>query len=238
MHFCKKFVNKLLRKTIRMEPTNKSSLWKLPLVAFLTLLLTSCLKEGDDTIVLPLPDGRIPYSVISRNLQDSLTTHGFQIHEGLYPPTVAGSYLIEPMSLDFASDQAPASYVNLMMTFSSQTQRGLLKYWELQNTDLHNIPIDGQSLEANVIGNGNDFTVYCYQNVTENSSIGMQLWRVKTATVISGTMTDTGIANCQYAYILLEKEINDINYALSFPKDSTFRIFSDGNSFAGKLNIP
>ena len=220
-----------------MTTENRIISGKLLAIALLTTLLTSCLKDGDDTVVLPLPDGRIPYSVISRDLQDSLTDHGFRIHEGLYPPTVTGRYLMSPMALDYASDFAPVSYVNLVMTFRDQTRRGLLKYQEQQNTDVENIPVDGQSIQANVIGSGNDFTVYCYQNVSEDIN-GAQIWRVKTATLVSGTMTDSGIANCQYAYIILEKEINDSSYASSIPADSTYRLFSDGNNFATRLSLP
>lgn len=225
-----------MRRDNPMNPTSRSTYWNLTIIAILTFLLASCLKDGDETVVLPLPDGRIPHQVVSRNLQDSLAMHGFQIHEGLYPPSVSGQYLMQPMTMLFASDQAPASYVNLMMTFGNQTQRGRLNYWESQNTDLHTLPVEGQSVEANIIGNGDNFTVYCHQYVDGYSSSGVQLWRVKTATLVSGTITDTGIANCQYAFIILGKEISDMNYAMSFPDDSTYRLFSDGNGFAGKVN--
>ena len=34
------------------------------MLVFPIFMLTGCMKEGTDTIVLPLPDGKIPYSVI------------------------------------------------------------------------------------------------------------------------------------------------------------------------------
>ena len=71
-------------------------------------LFTGCLKEGNDTIVLPLPDGKIPYSLIPESLQDSLRAHGFEINEGIEPPMIMGKYLSSPMQLQYASD----NYIN------------------------------------------------------------------------------------------------------------------------------
>ena len=197
-------------------------------------LVTSCLKEGTDTLVLPLPDGRIPYSVISEALQDSLTHHGMIIHEGVNPPMVVGTYLVAPMTKDYASDNAPGSYVNLLMSFANQIERGVLSYQELQNTDLLQIPVTGQSIEANIIGSDSNFTVYCYQNVVEKNGDN-PLWRVKTATVVSGTMSTGGIYNCQYSVIILEREIFDSNYESSIPVEGTFRLFHDGDNYTVKL---
>lgn len=196
-------------------------------VAFLFLLTaTSCLKEGDDTIVLPLPDGTIPTSVIPQNLQDSLTSHGFIINEGLYPPTIDGSYLISQMQLTYASDDYVNTFYNMYITFADQQPRGILKYSETQYVN-----VDGESIEANVIGNGNDFTMYCYQYVDKTVD-SVQVLRCKTATVISGTKTPAGIRNCRYAYILLEKEAINEDYNSSMPEAETYRIYIDSDSLA------
>ena len=68
------------------------------------LLFSGCLKEGNDTIVLPLPDGKIPYSVIPEQLQDSLRTHGLTIHEGVNPGNIDGRFLSSPIVLHYSSD--------------------------------------------------------------------------------------------------------------------------------------
>ena len=124
-------------------------------------MLSGCMKEGNDTIVLPLPDGKIPYSVIPENLQDSLRLRGLTINEGLNPDTINGRFVSAPMVLHYASDNYQEAFYDLYMSFSGQTRRGMIKYYETQKRE----DIDGQSIMANVIGEGKDVTMYCFQNV-------------------------------------------------------------------------
>ena len=68
---------------------SKTRIASLALGAVVCLMaFSSCLKYGDDTIVLPQPTGKIPPSVIPTDLQDSLIHHDFPIHEGVEPPDV------------------------------------------------------------------------------------------------------------------------------------------------------
>ena len=150
------------------------------------LLFSGCLKEGNDTIVLPLPDGKIPYSVIPEQLQDSLRTHGLTIHEGVNPGNIDGRFLSSPMVLHYSSDNYQELFYDLYMSFSGQKPRGMVKYSETQKHEY----IDGKSYMANVIGEGNDVTMYCLQNVFECSSSGDTLWKSRTATVVSGTLCE------------------------------------------------
>ena len=99
------------------------------------LLFSGCLKEGTDTIVLPIPDGKIPYSVIPENLQDSLRTRGLDIHEGLNPDTLNGKFLAAPMILRYASDNYQEDFYDLYMAFSGQNPRGLIRYRETQKRE-------------------------------------------------------------------------------------------------------
>ena len=156
------------------------------------LLFSGCMKEGNDTIVLPLPDGKIPYSVIPEQLQDSLRTHGLTIHEGVNPGNIDGRFLSSPMVLHYSSDNYQELFYDLYMSFSGQKPRGMVKYSETQKHEY----IDGKSYMANVIGEGNDVTMYCLQNVFECSSSGDTLWKSRTATVVSGTLCDDGIKYC------------------------------------------
>ena len=145
------------------------------LVVLPIILFSGCLKEGNDTIVLPIPDGKIPYSVIPEKLQDSLRLSGLTIHEGLNPDTINGRFVAAPMVLHYASDNYQELFYDLYMSFSGQTRRGLIKYYETQKRD----DINGKSIMANVIGEGKDVTMYCYQNVFECNQKGDTLWRSK-----------------------------------------------------------
>lgn len=199
------------------------------ILAFGGLLFTSCVKEGDDTIVLPLPDGKIPYSVIPERLQDSLVNNGFTIYEGINPPNIEGIYLAAPLDLHYASDDYQNLFYDLTMTFSGQKRRGMVTYSERQRDT-----VEGESISAQVIGHDSCFTMYCYQYVSEYSG-AEQLWRCKIATVISGIATGRGIRNCQYSYIMLENEAIDDYYMSQLANIETFRIYFDGDKMAKKI---
>lgn len=203
----------------------------LGVLLFPIMMFSGCLKEGDDTLVLPVPDGKIPYNVIPQRLQDSLIAHGFNIHEGMTPPTLNGSYLASPMDLTYASDSYQNLFYDLYMTFSGQTQRGKVKYTESQRDT-----INGTSFFADVIGTDSSFTMYCYQNIASCGSQGDTLWRCTTTTIVSGQLSPEGIKECQYSNIVLDKWAADPYFLSQMPDAGTFRIWTDGDSLARKIS--
>lgn len=203
----------------------------LGLLLFPIMMFSGCLKEGDDTLVLPIPDGKIPYSVIPKSLQDSLTANGFVIFEGMTPPTINGTYLSSPMNLDYASDSYQNLFYDLYMTFSNQTARGKVRYSESQRDT-----INGTSFFADVIGTDSNFTMYCYQNIASCGNQGDTLWRCTTATIVSGQLVEGGIKNCQYSNIVLDKWAANDYFNSQMPDEGTFRIWSDGDSLARKIS--
>lgn len=192
-------------------------------------LFASCLKEGNDTLVLPLPDGKIPYSVIPSNLQDSLLDNGFVINEGITPPSIEGVYLISPHTLLYASDGYSNAFFDITMTFANQKARGMVTYAERQRDT-----VEGTSISAQVIGHDSCFTMYCFQNLSEYSGPD-QLWTCRIATVVSGIATAKGFRNCQYSYIMLDKEAVNEEYYSQLAEKETFRIYYDGDSIATKI---
>ena len=199
------------------------------LIIAVCLLFSSCLKEGDDTIVIPLPDGKIPVSVIPTNMQESLTDNGFVINEGITPPNIEGMFVASPFDLLYSSDNYINSFYNLTMTMRDQKRRGMVIYTERQRDT-----IDGESIAAQVIGHDSCFTMYCYQYLQEYSGAEL-LWKCKTATVVSGVMTPVGIRNCQYAFIMLEKDAPTTYYYNQLADINTLRIFCDGDGIASKI---
>lgn len=193
------------------------------------ILFTSCVKDGDDTIVLPLPDGKIPYSVIPERLQDSLVANGFTINEGINPPNIEGVYLAAPLDLHYASDGYTNRFYDLTMTLTGQKMRGMITYSERQRDT-----VEGSSILAQVIGHDSCFTMYCYQYLTEYSD-AVQLWKCKIATVISGISTNNGFRDCQYSYIMLDREAINDYYMSQLADYETFRIYYDGDKLAKKI---
>lgn len=191
------------------------------------LFFASCLKDSDETIVLPFPYGKIPYSVIPQDVQDSLKAHGFTICEGIEPPIIEGRYLSTPHKLTYASDgYVNPRFHNVYMWMQGQTPRNRVVYIETQDTSVH-----GRSLQASVIGKEQFFTMYCYQVQSEVEQQDT-LWSCKTATVVSGIMTDSGIANCQYAQVVLDTFASSPVYATRLPCKGTYRIFCDSDGLA------
>ncbi len=200
-------------------------------LALSIFLLSGCLKEGDETLVLPTPDGKIPYSVVPERLQDSLRDNGFVIHEGLCPPSIEGKYKISPMSLHYASDEYVNSFFDLTMAFAGQYRRGAISYSESQSDT-----VLGRSTDACVIGEGDDFTMYCFQYVFRNNAKGDTLYKCSLATVVSGTVVSGGIQDCQYSNIILDKWAQNDYYASQIPDIETFRIWNDGNALATRIS--
>jgi hypothetical protein len=193
-------------------------------------LLTGCLKEGNDTIVLPQPYGKIPYDVIPEHIQEQLSMNGFVIHEGVNPATIKGKFKASPMDCKFASDGVRLDFVELFMEFSGQSLRGKINYIQGQSDTifLDEAQINdviGNAERARVIGEDSNITVYCIQTIQLDKSS----WS-KTASVVSGTLTKTGLKNFQYAEYIIDKEdewgrISDVG---------TYRYWNDGDNMAEK----
>lgn len=201
-------------------------------IAILSILaFSSCLKDGENTVVLPVPSGKIPADVIKLELQDSLRAHEFEINEGIEPPNVEGCYLLSPMDLQYASDNYVNTFYDLTFRFFGQYQRGRLSYQEKQNNEAF-----GNSIMANAIGKGNKFSVYTIQVISNTNTSGDTLWKCTIATVVSGLKDSTGIANCQYAYVLKDKWAKNDYYYSRLPEINTFRIWNDLDSLAVPTN--
>ena len=204
----------------------------LGLLVLPVFLFSGCLKEGDDTIVLPIPNGKIPYDVIPEHIQDSLTAHGFAIFEGVYPPTIEGKYVAQPMDLQYASDwYVNPNFRQLYMVFAGQRMRGQIDYQQSQedtifyNEAMHNV-VNGQAIRAKVIGKDSNFTMYCVQTISPDET-----WWCKTASVVSGTLTKAGIKDCQYAEYIIDRG-GDVS---RLSEVGTYRYWNDGNQLANKV---
>ena len=193
-----------------------------------TMLCTSCQKEGNDTMVLPLNDGRISPYVVPIPEQRQLTDNGFTVHEGVEPPDIQGVYLAAPLVNIYASDDYRNDYYDLLMKFEHQYKRGMVEYSESQRDT-----VNGASITAQIIGHDSCFTMYCTQYISEYSGNTL-LFNCKVATVISGIITESGIKDLQYAYILQEKEQPNPEYFPLAPVN-TVRIYKDNDNLASKI---
>ncbi len=207
---------------------NKKSITGLICAAITAMVATSCLKEGSETIVLPGIEKEIPETVIPIDLQEELSSHGFIIYPGNEPPIVDGSYLVSPVEMIYASDNySNTAFNNLRITFTGQNPRGVIRYSESQADT-----VNGASLQAHIIGKGDNFTLYCLQDITSASNA----WSCRTATLVSGTKKNNGIQNIHYAFVMLESASTSTNGISPLAPSGTVRVFCDGDNLATKLN--
>lgn len=181
--------------------------------------LTGCLKEGADTIALPL--GKIPDGVIPIAIRDQFEQY-MPIYEGIAPPRIVGEYLAQPLTLVFTSDynfDVGHVFAPQYFAFESQSSSGMARYKERQGGGETEAP------NVYVVGEGNNFTAYFISTSANYSSDGELRSTSKMSTIMSGTLTNEGISNYRYAFIMLEKD--DPNHILM--EVNEYRVFEDGD---------
>ena len=164
---------------------------KLIAVVICFAAFTSCLKEDDATVLLPLPIGEI-YGV---DLPQGMLDH-IGVNEGTTPPDVDGAYLASPLTLEYASDNYwNDDYYDLYVAFTQVEGRLRTTYRESQSQT------SGTAPEARIIGSGNSFTVYFTSQMRNDA----EQWSCTTLTIISGRLTSQGIEDFQYCNAMLSK---------------------------------
>jgi len=187
---------------------------------------TGCLKEDMDTIALPV--GKIPQNVIPDDIRNRLENY-IDIYEGDNPPDITGEYIVYPNMLVYDSENSwDYEYMGAtqLLSFKKQTSSGEVTYMEL---DVFN---NGYSLidetEMHVVGSGNNLTAYMITETKASDNSGNITSSSKKAVIISGTVTEAGIKNFQYAFVMLDKY--DPNNTLMDINE--YRVFKDGDGVA------
>ncbi|MBV5314030.1 MAG: hypothetical protein JZU47_12085 [Prolixibacteraceae bacterium] len=188
----------------------------------LTVSLSSCLTDDNETLVLPKVMYAKPIEeVVPLAIQQQLKVY-MPIYAGTTPPDIEGTYLINPDALVYTSDGQ--YYVGKVFTdetimFSGQNSvTNMIAYKTKQGA------VSESSDDVSVSGSDDNFTAY-FNTVGEYDD---KVTTFKTATIISGTISPSGIRNLTSAFVMLEK--NDPNKILMAVND--YRIFKDGNGLA------
>ncbi|MDO3390408.1 fimbrillin family protein [Bacteroides sp. ET489] len=143
------------------------------------------------------------------------------IYTGVNPPIVEGTYFADPLETVHCEDEGMGGYdpghivESLIINFSNQnTSDNTVDYNEREVDGSHVGAGDG----AFISGSGNNFTAFF--NVT-GSTNGIS---TKTALIISGTKSSSGISNLYYAFVMVEKGYDPDNELM---KEGVFRVFKD-----------
>ena len=182
--------------------------------------MAACGDDKDDDSDNGNKDTRID-QVIPSDIRKQVAKY-IPIYDGKTPPNVEGVYVMSPPMIVFDStdnyDVGDSNFADLFLNFRNQNMsNNTIDFKEKQSTS-----VDTAS-GAFISGEGNNFSVYFNTTGTWESIT------YKTALVVSGTKTSSGISNIYYAFIMTDKK-NDVNNEVMDVGD--FRVFKDGDGLA------
>lgn len=197
-------------------------------ISLSALLITSCTKNEDSTIVLIGEEQYIDeiLDVIPDSLVSTFNSY-VKIHRGYFPPNIQGEYIFSPKKRVYtnATTPWPLEVVerDVFLRFSDQHNR--------VSTFLHREQNNTETDTVYVIGHDTYFTVYYQEN--KLLDYGMYEVKIKRGIIYSGRLMNDGIRNLFYASIIMdvEDESNNTGPYETQPV-GTFFIYKDGNGVA------
>lgn len=205
---------------------NIKTLLILGLLASIGLMLSSCTKN-DETTIVPIGTEYYIDDILSA-VPDSLQTQFFaafgNVPAGAIPPKIEGSYVMDPKQR-VASNLSgwPVNTIepNVYLRFAKQ-HNGIV------NMDL-NETTETVTDTVFVCGSGDNFAVYFVED--KDYELG---W-MRRGVIMKGKVTDNGLADFRYATIVLEtKDYSNGQFGL-YP-NGTYFIYKDGNGLAENLD--
>ena len=162
---------------------------------------------------------RLEY-VIPAEIREKLDDY-IPINEGIDPPIIEGTYFLDPQVTVYCEDYGSGGYepgrivVSEYLTFYNQnTTKNTIDFYE----ESANGSSWQEASGAFVMGEGNEFSAFFN---THGESRGIY---TKTALLISGTKTSSGIYNLYYAFVMVEKGDDPNNELMA---EGVFRVFKD-----------
>lgn len=201
----------------------RNGLRRLLWITVVLLSLSSCLKEGDTTVLVNDPQ-EVPF-ITDYFPEDLLDLFGEEyVHFGDQPPVVDMEFKSQH---EFVATNLQPPYAPQIGGLSPITYYHKLQQQYLQIADY--IGMNSEEDRCRLIspvyltGSGDDFTVYYYEAPqTEGSP--------EHAVLMSGTLTASGIKNFRYGYKIMRYNDSVVS-PLAYPANSIF-IFRDWDGMA------
>lgn len=197
-------------------------------------------------------EGSVPANVVPYELQEKMGQY-IPLYTGTTPPdlnitTGKGAILFAPSSTVYCSDYQngtgggyePGHITNpsLFNFFNQNSSSNTLsieiaEYYVDENSNVTQTSYE-QSETAYICGSNNHFTA-CFN--TTGITVGKNNNQIeyKTATVISGTKTSTGISNMYRAFVMISKTGDTYNDLMDV---NVFRVFKDQDGFSDYVEAP
>lgn len=164
--------------------------------------------------------------VVPEEIQDKISKH-IPIYNGVNPPNIEGTYFIDPFVAVFCEDngfEPGTQVVPIYIRFTNQNSEFNTLDFERKST-ISNMEGKG----AFICGSGSRFTAF-FNTEGYSSDIFN-----KTALVISGTKTPSGIEDLYYAFIMVEKGEDPDNILM---QEGYFRVFKDEDGLSVPTSWP
>lgn len=202
----------------------KRLIWLLPIS--LVLLVTSCLKdEMNETIVLMgtesyvkridsiIPDTLFSYIGDSAVMGDNVIVP----NRGSMPPNIQGEFVFGPRELFSYNETYHGNLDTLYIRFGGDPDTVLNSYYSqgqhnmMVVCDIKEPGLPLMSVDAFVMGTGNQFTVYfdVTYNHVENPATGGN-YSLKRGYVLAGNITNAGIERARLACVNIESSLTDM----------------------------
>ncbi|MDR2594821.1 MAG: hypothetical protein LBC87_08655 [Fibromonadaceae bacterium] len=167
--------------------------------------------------------GEVPASIIPPAIRTDIEKT-MTIYSGTTPPDISGQYMADNLILigSSISGEKLDNLADLYFAFVKGSN-GALLYREKQSDSY----AASDNVRVEVVGSGNNFTAY-FESVGESRGISTRM-----STLISGTLTTSGIKNFNYAFVMLEKGSDPNN---SLVPVNTYRVFKDGDGLAERYD--
>lgn len=164
--------------------------------------------------------------VVPEEIQDKISKY-IPIYNGVNPPNIEGTYFIDPFVAVFCEDngfEPGTQVVPIYIRFTNQNSEFNTLDFERKST-ISNMEGKG----AFICGSGSRFTAF-FNTEGYSSDIFN-----KTALVISGTKTPSGIEDLYYAFIMVEKGEDPDNILM---QEGYFRVFKDEDGLSVPTSWP
>ena len=170
-------------------------------------------------------------NVIPEEIKDEMEPY-IPFYGGTTPPNIEGTVFVDPFSTVYCQDYGNGGYApgDIVTSEYIRFQNQNMIYNTL---DMDEVSVNGNSSQSGsgafISGSGDNFTVF-FNTVGQSYGIS-----TKTALIISGTKTPTGIADLKYAFVMVEKGSDPNNRLM---KEGVFRVFMDGDGISPYTSWP
>ena len=191
------------------------------------LVLNACGDDDEDKPDSGEVDTRLE-KVVPNEYRKQMEKY-ITIYDGVNPPNVEGVYLASPSTLVYDSSggyEPGKTFSNYYYKFSNQNSANNTVDYNRRNLSANDTE---SSTGAFISGNGKNFTIFFN---TTGQSLGISL---KRALLVSGTMTDEGVKNLVWAFVMVEKGSDPENQLM---KVGEFRVLKDGDGMANNDDWP